>query len=541
MKKTLLWVVVLTLLATSVPLIAAAQEDRLASVGVNFHGYYRVRYDNFFDLSWASPQQGDDSDYWSWIDQRMILQPTLQVTDSIQIVMEMDFLNNVMFGDNDLVTEPTVVTQRKPNDLETIDNVRYDELRFLTGSVFSNQTSDTGTDGTQIDPINIRQLYMRVQLPIGTLTAGRQSDHWGMGLFSNSGSPYDRFMEPIGSINDRNSGFDGDGGDYYDSVSFGSRVAGFYYPRLEYARIAEDSFKTGENDVHGVKLVNEFRDIAFADSGRFDSGFFIQNRSQHATAASIWVYDLWLRLGYAGFSWEAEGLGVQGTANFVDRQTVRDLEENGLPTGERGGTVSAGAYLGATRFKYDSGRWGAGLESGFSSPADANPDNEFDADAAAAIAQAQADAEADPDNAAKQIDFVNAVVTNQSAFGRGLNAYPFDPNFNIDLITWDKLMGGQLENGVYVKGSGFVRPLDGMFIGLDVINSYVNEAGRAKNGTNASHDLGWEVDVNFATTFHKHFTWDAQFGYMVPGMWFRDSYKDVSNVYTLQMRAIVDF
>jgi len=520
MRKALIWLAIAGLLLTALPTLTVAEDERLSAVGFNIHGFYRVRYDNFFALSWASSERGDDSDHWSWIDQRMILQPTLIVADPIQIYMELDLLGNVMYGNNELDTQPVVVTQRKPNDLETIDTVTYDELRIRTSDIFNDSMSNTGLDGAEVDPINIRQLFMRVALPFGSLRIGRQGVNWGMGLFMNSGTPYLRYMEPLGSINDRNAGFDSDGGDVYDRVLFMTKVAGFYMPSLSYDRLAEYNFKTGDYDIHCMTFANQFRNITFSDSGTFDSGF---------------------RLGYAGFTWELEGLGLQGKAKFIDRAAVRDLEEDGLPTGERAGTINMDAYIGAGRFKYDSGRWAVGAEAGFSSPADSDPDNEFNPVGAAAIEQARQQAATDPQNASKTIDFVNAVVSNQAAFGRSINTFAFDPNYNVDLIMWDRLMGGSFENGAYFKVNGYIRPLDGMHIGLDVINSYINEAGLDKNGTSASHDLGWEVDVNFAQTMYKHFTADLEFGYMIPGMWFRDNYRDVSNVYTLQLRTIVDF
>jgi hypothetical protein len=540
MKKTVLWLVLLT--ACLAPFAAQAEDaSQLASVGFNVHGYYRARYFNYFDLSWISKEKGDDSDWWSWIDQRLVLQPTLVISDPIQIVTEMNILDNVMWGDNTLNRQAAVFTTRKPNDLETIDNVKAGTLDFNAGNLFSQSMSDTTTDRTDINPIEFRQLFARILLPVGYLQIGRQGSHFGMGLFSNSGSPYSRFMETPGDVTDRNSGFDSNGGDFYDRVLFASRIAGFYYPMVVYDRIAEDSFKTGTNDVNAFTLVNLFRGIRFADSGQFDGGFFIQGRGQHSTDGNVWIYDVWARLGYAGFLWETEALALQGHAKFIDHDTVEDLKEQGLPTGQGGGQVSADAYLAAFRFKYDSGRWSSGFEYGFSSPADPNPDHEFDAQAAANLEQAKAQLSTDPDNPNQKIDFTSAVVQNQRAFGRQLRTFNFDPEYKIDLITWDQLMGGALENGMYFKAGGYIRPLDGMHIQLDVINSYINEAGRSKNGGEASHDLGWETDLNFSYTAFKQFTSGLSIGYMLPGQYFRDVYRHVDNVYTMQIRTIVNF
>jgi hypothetical protein len=283
------------------------------------------------------------------------------------------------------------------------------------------------------------------------------------------------------------------------------------------------------------------RDIKFADSGKFDGGIAIQTRTQHATSANVWIYDLWLRLAYAGFTWEAEALALQGDAKFVDYETVEELQESGLPTGEGGGEVRANAFVAAGRFNYSANMWGIGFEYGYSSPKDPNPDNEFDPDAAAKLNYAAKQTATDEDNAAAKIDFTNTVVQNQSAFGRKISTFGFDPEYNVDRIIWDQLMGGSVINGMYFKLAGFVKPLDGMHLQVEVIDSYINESWRAPDGGRAAHDLGWEADLNFGYTFFKHFTLDTEFAYALPGMYFRDVYEDVSNVYTIQLRSIVNF
>ena len=232
---------------------------------------------------------------------------------------------------------------------------------------------------------------------------------------------------------------------------------------------------------------------------------------------------------------------LQGSLTAIPHDTVDDLEEAGVPTGEGGGRVDASAFIAVARFGYDALRWGAGLEYGLSSPADPNPDNEFDANAAANVAEAAALAQTDEEDPATQIDFVNSVVQNQAAFGRHVSTFPFSPEYNVDLICWKLLMGGAVRNGMYFCGGGFIRPLDGMYIDLYVINSYINESYQARNGGDASHNLDWEGDLSFAYSFYKRFTGGFQFGYFVPGQYFADVFDHTRNVYTFQTRTIVDF
>jgi len=538
MKRIVLIVAALILPVLFLPPMAAAEEDGLASIGTSLHGYYRIRYHNTFDPGWIS--EDDDSDWWSYIDQRMLLQPSLIIADPIRIHMELDVLNNVLFGDNELAQLPVVHTERKPNAPEEIDRAYLELVDFNTGNIFSQSTSNTNRDRDEVQPIEIRQLYAEVMLPIGFLRLGRQASHFGMGLFSNSGTPFLRTTGP-GDINDINGGYDADGGDVYDRFLFGTRIAGMYYPVLIYDRIAEQDFRSGNEDVHSFTFANYLRGITFGDSGTFDAGAFILYRTQDSTDAEVWIYDAYFKLAYGGFSLETEALALQGSMTQIDKDTIEDLEESGLPTGEGGGEITADAYLGAVRLDYDSNRWGTGFEYGFSSPADPNPDNEFSSSGATEVALAKAEADADEDNAGTQIDFIDAVVDNQAAFGRRVNTFYFDPNYNVDLVCWEILMESKMQNGMYFKLGGYIRPLDGMHVQLDVINSYINESWQAEDGSAASHDLGWEGDLRFAYTFYKHFTTGFEFGYFWPGQYFYDVYDNVENVYTLQLNSIVNF
>jgi hypothetical protein len=537
MKRIFVLAVLLAVGATLLPAPATAEDADLASVGLAMHGYYRVRFNNMFNLNWATR---DDSNWWSYMDQRMLLDTTLLIGDPIQINTELDVLSNVMYGHNTVQVTPVVRTTRLPGAPEQIQRVQYDTLQFNTGNVFSESMTDTQRDRTDVAPILVRQLYANVNLPIGYLRFGRMATNFGLGVFYNSGTPFGR-VGGRPDVNDLNGGFYADSGDVYDRILFGSRILGVWYPQIMYDRIAGNDFRSGKYDVHSFSLVNYVRDITFGDSGAFDAGLSISGRFQDATKAKLWIYDLYGRLAYGGFNWAGEAVFLQGAMTVVPFDTVRRLHDAGVPTGQGGGRIDTAAFLAVARFNYDAVRWGAGIEYGLSSPADANPDHEFSQTAADNVSQANAQAQTDPQDSATQVDFVDTVVHNQAAFGRRIKSYPFDPNYYVDLICWRLLMGGQVENGMYFRGGGFIRPLDGMYIDLYVINSYINEPYLGTNGRAASHSLGWESDVSFAYTFYKRFTAGFQTGYFFPGQYFTDVFGNAHNVFTLQMRTIVDF
>ncbi|HPM76383.1 MAG TPA: hypothetical protein PK961_04765 [bacterium] len=540
MKRFCLTLIVAALLLGALPWAAAAEEEGLSAIGFDMHGYYRVRYDSLFKPSWAV-NDGGDSDWYSYIDQRFLLNSTLLIADPIRIHVELDMLKNTLWGDNQLESTPSAVIERMPNDPTTIQNVSFENLTLNTVDPFAQSVSNTGLDGEDVDPVQIRQLYGEVLLPIGFLRFGRMAQHFGMGIYTNSGSPYARYLGRPDDLNDLNSGFDADYGDVADSLLFGTRVAGLYYPILSYDRVAEEDFRSGKYDIHQLSLTNYFRDITFSSTLHLDGGLAFNYRMQDATDARLWLYNLWARLAWAGFTAEAEAMATQGSLKMIHGDEVNDLRDAGLPVGKGGGKIDANAFLAATRFGYDARRWGAGLEYGISSPSDSNPDDEFDPAALAAVRQAAQQAAADPDDADTQIDFVNTVINNQAAFGRHMYTIGFDRDYNVDLIGWETLMGGSVQNGMYAKLGGFIRPLDGMDIRLDVIGSFINESGHNEDGEEAAHDLGWESDLAFAYTFHKRFTSGFSFGYFWPGGYCYDRFDDVQNVYTLQMKAIIDF
>lgn len=520
-RSRLIPLVVAILILGMMPLETVAQEKQSAGVDFGLEGYYRVRYDNLFSTDWLFD---DDSDWWTYLDQRMLLKPSFVINEKIRLAMDLDLLRNVTFGNNAQARVPMVFVDRNTSDVQKIDQIQFGTIDLARGNLFSQEMSNNNViTGEQVDPIQVRRLFGEVKLPIGVVRVGRQGSQFGMGLFSNAGD-----------------GLDDDYGDTYDRLLFGTKI-GPYVPLFIYDKIIEDDFKVADTDVNQLTWVNNIKDIKWGQANQFDGGFYIMHRWQQSTDAKVWVYDLWLRLMLGGFKLETEAIALQGKMTMFDRETIRDLEENGLPTGEGGGKIVADAYLNANTFSYESDTWGAGTEFGFSSPADPNPEREFDATAAGNVAVASALSEGDEDSAQSSIDFINTVVENQGAFGTHVYTFPFDRDYNVDLIVWEVLMGGAVKNGMYAKVGGYLNPIDLMMIRLDLIKSWINESWKGKDGQDADHDLGWEVDMDLAFTVADHFTFGMQFGYAFPGAYFEDVYDNVENVYTLQSRFVFDF
>jgi len=528
-----------------VPALAEEETQEGAGAAFDLSGYYRVRYDNTFNTGWrfneefTDGEENQDSDWWSYFDQRALLLSTVQVNEKIALKAQVDALRNVMFGQNAKATVPVARVTRNPADTEEIENVEFDAERLNRGNIFSQNTSanasfyaNDGEPGDEVDTIELSRLWAEVMLPFGFLRFGRMPSNFGMGVFSNDGLP----EKTAFGWKD----LDGNYGDTYDRLMFGTKI-GPYIPILLYDRVVEDDFKTGDNDVHQYAFVQYIRGISLGKNSDFNGGLYLMHRRQRSTDARVFVYDLYLKLKFGGFVIENEALALQGSCKQIGNETIEDLEESGLPTGAGGGKIEINAYIDAFRMQYRTLKWGAGTDFGFSSPADPDPEREFDSAAAARVAVAAAQKDADEDASKNSIDFINAVVENQAAFGNRVFTFPFDKDFDVDLIIWEVLMGGAVKNGLYAKVGGYIQPVQEFRIQADVIKSWINESHKGTDGKDAGHDLGWEVDLDFSGTFYDHFYTGVQFGYAWVGDYFHDVYDDAKNIFTMQMRAGVTF
>jgi hypothetical protein len=520
-KRTTGSILIALMLVAMLSIPAGAEEEKGAGVDIDLEGYYRVRYDNHFNTGWVFDE---DSDWYTYFDQRMLLTPSFIINEKIGIYSQLDILRNVNWGQNTTVKVPVAFVDRNETNIEKIESVQLGAVDLTKGNLFSAAPSNVDlATGEDVESIQVRRLWGEVTLPVGRVIVGRMGSNFGLGIFSNDGN-----------------GFDDDYGDTYDRIGFGTKI-GPYVPIFLYEKIVEDSRAVADTDVNDIAWVNYLRDIEWGQSNSLNAGFYMLHRWQQSTDAKLFVYDLWAQLKMGGFRLETEAAAIQGKMTMFDSDTIEDLEENGVPTGEGGGKITADAYINANQFWYESDTWGTGIELGFSSPSDPNPEREFNASSASAIAVAAALNEGDEDSPQGSIDFITSVVENQAAFGTHIYTFPFDKDYSVDLIIWEMLMGGAVKNGIYAKVGGYINPIDMLNIRLDVLKSWINEPHKGEDGEAASHDLGWETDLDVALRAADHFTFGVQFAYAWPGAWFEDVYENVENVYTLQTRFIFDF
>ncbi len=173
------------------------------AVEFSAHGYYRLRFEYTHDLDLQRPNSGivpgdpdnDSNDRFGTIafaQQRFRLNPHLKLNDHISIHGQIDFLDNLLFGQSD------VATLRISNPL--VGDIALPAANGPFGVVGGSAGDAVGSGGGNV---NVRQAYVDIMTSGGKFRIGRQPSHFGLGIFQNDGQ-----------------GREGDFGDTFDRVLY---------------------------------------------------------------------------------------------------------------------------------------------------------------------------------------------------------------------------------------------------------------------------------------------------------------------------------
>ena len=99
-----------------------------------------------------------------YMTQRLRLEPTFNFEERAKFMMQVDVLDEVVWGDNQ---------------------------SNASTALFAGAPSNTGVDGTAQDTFQIKRAWMEFQIPVGVIRMGRQPSNWGMGLLANDGNGFD--------------------------------------------------------------------------------------------------------------------------------------------------------------------------------------------------------------------------------------------------------------------------------------------------------------------------------------------------------------
>ena len=388
---------------------------------------------------------------------RLRLEPIIHLDEKTSVHIQADLLDNVVYGST-------------PDGWQGTGGLRRPDVPI--GAFSDNQAPPEGGRNHLRDSIAIRRAWAEVETPFGLLKFGRQPNHWGTGIYANAGGE-----DPIHGTYD----LDSDYGDTVDRVSFDGGIPG---TRLR-ASIAMDWASTqptaGQTDlfadrtdgqpwdlddnddanqwtfvVSRLDSPGDFVDRVLAGEAVLNMGGMLVYRSQkwEQTGGLIgeppdpeffvprgytaYVPDFWLHFGVGDLDLELEGVGVLGSVDHLD-----DLGVN-----EEIDLRQFGAVL---RFLYHflDRDLRLGLEGGFASGD--QWDNE-------------------PQGATH--------YTNRRPFpGEGdetMNAFIFDPDYDIDLILFRELLGA-VTNAIYMRPTFSYDITDRFRMKIQNVTSFVHK------------------------------------------------------------------
>ena len=160
------------------------QEGKKKLGFLEMNGYFRFRWDLFNDLNGGLP--ADPMGWYVWGGNteistnppsgtqtsgnlRLRVDPTFNVSEQVRVKVEIDFLDNVVFG--------STPTGRDYN------------LYSLTST---SQVSPVAGDNWFTGAIQVKRAWGEVQTPVGLLSFGRMPADWGAGIYYNAGGGIDQ-------------------------------------------------------------------------------------------------------------------------------------------------------------------------------------------------------------------------------------------------------------------------------------------------------------------------------------------------------------
>jgi uncharacterized protein (TIGR04551 family) len=381
---------------------------------------------------------------------RLRLEPTINLDERTSIHFQVDVLDNLVLGS-------TPIGQ----DLSIYSDTNLPPVGAFSGT----QGAPQAFVNSDRDSIVVKRAWAEVAVPLGILKFGRQPNHWGMGIWHNSGGE-----DPISGTYD----LDGDYGDSVDRVSFsalipGTNLRGMIASDWNMTRLVSNQTDANQgreghpwdlddkDDSNSWVAVlsrmdspQEFRDRTDRGELALNYGAYFEYKTQEFDVdlrdftiggpldirtryvprdLTTYSPDLWVKLGFGKLTFEAEALAQFGR--------VTRLDEFGLTGG-----ADIRKYAGTARVAYRGleGKLRIGVEGGAASG------DQWD----------------NLVPGRTHIAYANLIGVDPEG-GRGdgkLSQFIFNREYKVDMILFRHLIGA-------VTNAGYVKP----FLGYDLTKS----------------------------------------------------------------------
>lgn len=479
-------------------------------------GYFRIRPDLFHKLDlgrlpdpsgftlFPRPPTSPRDRTIAGVNMRMRIDPTINVSEEVRIKMQIDALDNILFGSTPLYA-----------------NTRSSRYEF--GIFNETQVPPSAGLNSFTDSIRIKRAYGEVSTPVGILRFGRMGSQWGLGMLHNDGNCIDcdfgntvdriQFVtEPFSGwyvapmvdfdIEGPSSGQFGEQGQPFDlsntddSHSYVVAIARRDTRQQERAKL-ENNLGVLNFGVHYTYRVQRYEATGWADPQtppETASGFVLRN-------ANIHMPDLWAKYERRDWRIEAEAAAVFGT---IENRALSDAAANDPGQSQSLNILQFGAVV-QGEYKFMEGQLRLKLESGYAS-----------GDRAPGFGN-HPGREARGENGNTQAGDIDGrqyvCASNGSCSDNYIRNFRFNRDYRVDMILFREILGG-ITDTVYVKPTLTYSVADGLEVFGSVIGSGAVYEESTPSGT--SRLLGLEVNAGARYQTEDGFVAGLQWGMLLP-------------------------
>ena len=296
---------------------------------------------------------------------RFRINPELHVSDNLRIISQIDVLDNLVFGSTPAGYANQPSTTGGSSGYSVVARSSYTPMSF-----FDNTTEPPSAGiNSYKDSIRVKRVWGEYATPVGQLRFGRMPDHFGLGMYHNSGDGYDddyqstidRIMfisniKPLelyfaGAWDFPNSGptsenlQDPQAQAYNVSNLVNVRQFSLILMRKKSPQLQRLALTRGDLVINGgAYLQYRWQDLAADNSGSCDAtvgatgsvgGASLGCPSWGVTNALVrrgaraFTPDLWLQVLYRKFRFEAEAVTVQGSIDNVSNSSYAYTQNTG--------------------------------------------------------------------------------------------------------------------------------------------------------------------------------------------------------------------